>query len=155
MLNKIFSLLFLISTSTSFGAEVPEGLRGFLKGTKDITYKGESLDGGYPCGVRFFENDRGFFIEGYREDANGEVNREYDYARITLDADHELYEYTDDSFGIEAEIRYFSPLGESFDTRAYFRSAKYGEERELFVHFQRKGFWFFKTIYKATCILKS
>lgn len=156
-MTNMIKLTFIFMTLTSFNlfaSEVPKELESFLDGKSEKIYKGETKSG-YGCEFRFSKTNYGFFIEAYERNAQGQIEQDFDYGRFVLDTSHELYEYFySPSYGIEAESRYFSSAGVSFDTRVFFEADMNGGKlHSLYLKYQKNNTFFFFTKYKLKCII--
>ena len=145
MIKFSSAILLLILSHSLFAYEVPVKLKSLLKNKQEQVYVGKR------CEMRAFLDSEGFHIAAYERDSNGNIDKNNNYGKFTLNNQYELDDYWDYSNGFEAVSYYRSGMGSSFDLKSTITIQQVKDVGMVDIIFQRSNGLFFYTFYHFSC----
>ena len=145
MIKLSSAILLLILSHSLFAYEVPVKLKNLLKNKQEQVYIGQR------CEMNAFLDNEGFHIAAYERDSNGNIDKNNNYGKFTLNNQYELDDYWDYSNGFEAVSYYRSVMGSSFDLKSTITLQQVKGVGMVDIIFQRSNGFFFYTFYHFSC----
>jgi hypothetical protein len=145
MIKFSSAILLLILSHSLFAYEVPVKLKSLLKNKQEQVYVGQG------CEMKAFQDNEGFHIAAYERDSNGNIDKDTNYGKFTLNNQYELDAYWDYSNGFEALSYYRSGMGSYFDLKSRITLQQVKGVGIVDIFFQRFNGIFFYTFYHFSC----